>query len=187
MLCLCDGLAGCSQVRRHGALALPQADPAAEAAERREPAEHVGTEQGHQHSPARSRLALTSLLWASRARVCRLTVLYPSVHPARTLHEASLHESIRYAPRDPVEKWLNELLCLDCLNIPRLVSGCPLPQTCDLYPSVAQWGQHRLSSLTSVASQIVSGSNLLLYISSSPDFKCYLSIPVWVILNINIK
>nr|XP_057943861.1 RNA cytidine acetyltransferase isoform X2 [Doryrhamphus excisus] len=52
---------------------------------------------------------------------------------ARTLHEVSLHESIRYAPGDAVEKWLNELLCLDCLNIPRLVSGCALPQTCDLY------------------------------------------------------
>lgn len=52
---------------------------------------------------------------------------------ARSLHEVSLHESIRYAPGDAVEKWLNELLCLDCLNIPRLISGCPLPQTCDLY------------------------------------------------------
>ncbi|XP_061139728.1 RNA cytidine acetyltransferase isoform X1 [Syngnathus typhle] len=52
---------------------------------------------------------------------------------ARTLHEVSLHESIRYAGGDAVEKWLNELLCLDCLNIPRLISGCPLPQTCDLY------------------------------------------------------
>ncbi|XP_071369958.1 RNA cytidine acetyltransferase [Centroberyx affinis] len=52
---------------------------------------------------------------------------------ARSLHEVSLHEAIRYASGDPVEKWLNELLCLDCLNIPRLVSGCPLPQTCDLY------------------------------------------------------
>ncbi|KAM3842509.1 RNA cytidine acetyltransferase [Diretmus argenteus] len=52
---------------------------------------------------------------------------------ARSLYEVSLHESIRYAPGDPVEKWLNELLCLDCLNIPRLISGCPLPQTCDLY------------------------------------------------------
>ncbi|XP_028285696.1 RNA cytidine acetyltransferase [Parambassis ranga] len=52
---------------------------------------------------------------------------------ARSLHEVSLHESIRYAPGDPVEKWLNELLCLDCLNIPRLISGCPLPQSCDLY------------------------------------------------------
>ncbi|KAM6926750.1 RNA cytidine acetyltransferase [Lycodopsis pacificus] len=52
---------------------------------------------------------------------------------ARILHEVTLHESIRYAPGDAVEKWLNDLLCLDCLNIPRLISGCPLPQTCDLY------------------------------------------------------
>ncbi|KAL7878845.1 hypothetical protein AOLI_G00098190 [Acnodon oligacanthus] len=52
---------------------------------------------------------------------------------ARSLHEISLHESIRYAPGDPVEKWLNELLCLDCLSVPRIISGCPLPETCDLY------------------------------------------------------
>uniref|UniRef100_M3ZYS7 RNA cytidine acetyltransferase n=1 Tax=Xiphophorus maculatus TaxID=8083 RepID=M3ZYS7_XIPMA len=52
---------------------------------------------------------------------------------ARTLHEVSLHESIRYGAGDAVEKWLNELLCLECLNIPRLISGCPLPQACDLY------------------------------------------------------
>uniref|UniRef100_A0A452GXN6 RNA cytidine acetyltransferase n=1 Tax=Gopherus agassizii TaxID=38772 RepID=A0A452GXN6_9SAUR len=52
---------------------------------------------------------------------------------ARTLHEVSLHESIRYAPGDPVEKWLNDLLCLDCLNITRIISGCPLPETCNLY------------------------------------------------------
>ncbi|KAG7473754.1 hypothetical protein MATL_G00099190 [Megalops atlanticus] len=52
---------------------------------------------------------------------------------ARSLHEVSLQESIRYAPGDPVEKWLNDLLCLDCLSIPRIISGCPLPQTCDLY------------------------------------------------------
>ncbi|XP_066541065.1 RNA cytidine acetyltransferase [Hoplias malabaricus] len=52
---------------------------------------------------------------------------------ARSLHEVSLHESIRYAPADPVEKWLNELLCLDCLSVPRIISGCPLPETCDLY------------------------------------------------------
>ncbi|NXD70059.1 NAT10 acetyltransferase, partial [Eolophus roseicapillus] len=52
---------------------------------------------------------------------------------ARMLHEISLHESIRYAPGDPVEKWLNDLLCLDCLNITRIISGCPLPEACDLY------------------------------------------------------
>ncbi|XP_051580334.1 RNA cytidine acetyltransferase [Myxocyprinus asiaticus] len=52
---------------------------------------------------------------------------------ARTLHEVTLHESIRYGQGDHVEKWLNELLCLDCLSVPRIISGCPLPQTCDLY------------------------------------------------------
>ncbi|XP_030056626.1 RNA cytidine acetyltransferase [Microcaecilia unicolor] len=52
---------------------------------------------------------------------------------ARTLHEVSLQESIRYAPGDPLEKWLNDLLCLDCLNITRIISGCPLPESCDLY------------------------------------------------------
>lgn len=53
---------------------------------------------------------------------------------ARTLHEVSLQESIRYAPGDAVEKWLNDLLCLDCLSITRIVSGCPLPEACELYP-----------------------------------------------------
>ncbi|XP_006883806.1 PREDICTED: N-acetyltransferase 10 [Elephantulus edwardii] len=52
---------------------------------------------------------------------------------ARTLHEVSLNESIRYAPGDAVEKWLNDLLCLDCLNITRIISGCPLPEACELY------------------------------------------------------
>ncbi|KAH0516674.1 N-acetyltransferase 10 [Microtus ochrogaster] len=51
---------------------------------------------------------------------------------ARTLHEVSLQESIRYAPGDAVEKWLNDLLCLDCLNITRIISGCPLPEACEL-------------------------------------------------------
>lgn len=69
--------------------------------------------------------------------VCLSSVWLPaflSLYTARSLHEVALHESIRYAPGDAVEKWLNDLLCLDCLNIPRLISGCPLPQTCDLYP-----------------------------------------------------
>lgn len=72
---------------------------------------------------------------------------------ARTLHEVSLQESIRYAPGDAVEKWLNDLLCLDCLNITRIISGCPLPEACELYPlgltgpvwgvKVGQkWGRH---------------------------------------------
>lgn len=49
----------------------------------------------------------------------------------RTLHEVSLNESIRYKPGDPVEKWLNQLLCLDASVPP--ASGCPPPQDCQLY------------------------------------------------------
>ncbi|KAL0968698.1 hypothetical protein UPYG_G00270350 [Umbra pygmaea] len=55
------------------------------------------------------------------------------LNAARSLQEVSLHESIRYAMGDPVEKWLNDLLCLDCLNISRVISGFSLPETCDLY------------------------------------------------------
>lgn len=80
----------------------------------------------HLPVPPRARSVCASLIACLIARLCLYT--------ARSLHEVSLHESIRYAPGDPVEKWLNDLLCLDCLNIPRLISGCPLPQTCDLYP-----------------------------------------------------
>ena len=45
----------------------------------------------------------------------------------------TLNESIRYADKDPVEKWLNNLLCLDATDVPRITSGCPLPELCDLY------------------------------------------------------
>ncbi|KJE95863.1 N-acetyltransferase 10 [Capsaspora owczarzaki ATCC 30864] len=53
---------------------------------------------------------------------------------ARTLRELALETPIRYAAGDPVEKWLNELLCLDVGSVPRsLSSGCPHPKKCDLY------------------------------------------------------
>lgn len=44
-----------------------------------------------------------------------------------------MEESIRYKPGDDVEKWLTNLLCLDATNITPLLSGCPPPDTCDLY------------------------------------------------------
>lgn len=55
-------------------------------------------------------------------------------HGGRVLWELTLNESIRYANGDYVEKWLNELLCLDATVVPRINSGCPLPEHCDLYP-----------------------------------------------------
>ncbi len=52
----------------------------------------------------------------------------------RPLHEVTLKESIRYANGDHVEDWLNRLLCLDCeAHAQKISSGCPVPNTCDLY------------------------------------------------------
>lgn len=52
----------------------------------------------------------------------------------RVFREVALKEPIRYAPGDAVEKWLNDLLCLDCTTVPyRLSGGCPHPASCELY------------------------------------------------------
>ncbi|GLG98567.1 RNA cytidine acetyltransferase [Gryllus bimaculatus] len=51
----------------------------------------------------------------------------------RALHEVALNESIRYKPGDHVEKWLTDLLCLDATAVQPIFSGCPPPETCDLY------------------------------------------------------
>lgn len=55
----------------------------------------------------------------------------------RSLYELTLEESIRYAPEDPVENWLNDLLCLNCTSASPLGltgGGRPLPEACELYP-----------------------------------------------------
>ncbi|KAG2225263.1 hypothetical protein INT45_001487 [Circinella minor] len=51
----------------------------------------------------------------------------------RTLKEIKLEEPIRYGPNDPVEKWLNELLCLDASIVSKNIQGCPHPSECELY------------------------------------------------------
>lgn len=56
----------------------------------------------------------------------------------KVLHELQLNESIRYANGDLIEKWLNDLLCLNCCQqviTPelRLKRSCPIPESCDLY------------------------------------------------------
>lgn len=48
-----------------------------------------------------------------------------------SLTELKLEEPIRYKEGDPVESWLNKLLCLDAS--PRIISGCPTPKECSLY------------------------------------------------------
>ena len=61
----------------------------------------------------------------------------PTPIGGRTLREIKLSEPIRYAPGDPVEKWLNELLCLDVTNPSPsrfvLAQGCPHPSECQLW------------------------------------------------------
>ncbi|KAI8926506.1 GNAT acetyltransferase 2-domain-containing protein [Entophlyctis helioformis] len=56
---------------------------------------------------------------------------------ARTLREIKLEEPIRYGVKDPVESWLNKLLCLDCStpssSRSRIAAGCPHPSKCELY------------------------------------------------------
>ncbi|KAL3232464.1 hypothetical protein RNJ44_04380 [Nakaseomyces bracarensis] len=57
-------------------------------------------------------------------------------HAGRKLKEVALDEPIRYAPGDPVEKWLNKLLCLDVTLIknPRFAAkGTPHPSQCNLF------------------------------------------------------
>jgi N-acetyltransferase 10 len=53
---------------------------------------------------------------------------------ARTLTELTLETPIRYSVEDPIEKWLNNLLCLDMTTYStRLVHVMPAPKDCDLY------------------------------------------------------
>lgn len=52
----------------------------------------------------------------------------------RTLTELTLDTPIRYGKGDPVESWLNQLLCLDSSNAAtRLVNVMPAPRDCELY------------------------------------------------------
>ncbi|KDO26199.1 hypothetical protein SPRG_08561 [Saprolegnia parasitica CBS 223.65] len=52
----------------------------------------------------------------------------------RVLREVTLEIPIRYAQNDAVEKWLNNLLCLDCGSTPqRIMGGTPHPRECELY------------------------------------------------------
>jgi tRNA(Met) C34 N-acetyltransferase TmcA len=58
----------------------------------------------------------------------------------RIFKEVLLQEPIRYAAGDAVERWLNELLCLDAAeHLPRLgASRLPHPDECELYVRAPQ-------------------------------------------------
>jgi N-acetyltransferase 10 len=72
-----------------------------------------------------------------------------SEHFSGQLREIELSTPIRYAQGDPIEAWLNNLLCLDCGSSSslKLVGGAPAPLDCELY-SVdrdALFSYHKLS------------------------------------------
>ena len=95
----------------------------------------------------------------------------------RILKEVTLEEPIRYVEGDPIEKWLNDLLCLDCTNVKRIHSGCPHPSQCDLYyvnkdtlfsyHTASEQFLHRIMSLY-VSSHYKNTPNDLLMISDAP-------------------
>ncbi|OWF43305.1 N-acetyltransferase 10 [Mizuhopecten yessoensis] len=70
-------------------------------------------------------------------RTANMTSKTDSVSSAsgRVLHEVVLNESIRYANGDPVEKWLNDLLCLDATSVPRITQEAYLHRIMYLYVS----------------------------------------------------
>ena len=52
----------------------------------------------------------------------------------KALCEITLEEPIRYSSNDPVEYWMNKLLCLDlAAGQTRLVNAMPAPRDCELY------------------------------------------------------
>ncbi len=50
------------------------------------------------------------------------------------MKEISLDEPIRYGPNDNVERWLNEMLCLNSsTELSAIKGGFPHPSQCELY------------------------------------------------------
>ena len=50
---------------------------------------------------------------------------------SRLLKEVKLEQAIRYADNDPIEAWMNELLCLDASE--ESLDSFPHPNDCELY------------------------------------------------------
>lgn len=107
----------------------------------------------------------------------------------RTLREVVLDEPIRYAPGDPVEKWLNKLLCLDALlakNSRFGTKGMPHPSECTLfsvnrdtlfsYHPVSEAFLQKMMALY-VASHYKNSPNDLQLMSDAPAHQLYVLLP----------
>ncbi|KAK9467168.1 GNAT acetyltransferase 2-domain-containing protein [Lipomyces arxii] len=114
----------------------------------------------------------------------------PSGIGSRTLREIELSEPIRYAPGDPVEKWLNKLLCLDATLTPGPQVGgkksFPHPSECQLYyvnrdtlfsyHPVSEAFLHRMMALY-VASHYKNSPNDLQLLSDAPAHQLFVLLP----------
>ena len=103
---------------------------------------------------------------------------------SRSLREITLEEPIRYSQGDPVESWLNKLLCLDCCTPKnkRVQNGCPHPSKCELYyvtrdtlfsyHPVSEQFLHSMMSLY-VASHYKNSPNDLQLLSDAPGHHLF--------------
>ncbi len=107
----------------------------------------------------------------------------------RTLREVTLDEPIRYAPGDPVEKWLNKLLCLDASlskNLKFASRGTPHPSHCNLfivnrdtlfsYHPVSENFLQKMMALY-VASHYKNSPNDLQLMSDAPAHQLFVLLP----------
>lgn len=107
----------------------------------------------------------------------------------RTLTEVKLDEPIRYAPGDPVEKWLNKLLCLDVSlskNSRFATKGTPHPSECNLfyvnrdtlfsYHPVSETFLQKMMALY-VASHYKNSPNDLQLMSDAPAHQLFVLLP----------
>lgn len=104
-----------------------------------------------------------------------------------SLKELKLDEPIRYSAGDPVEKWLNSLLCLDIpLTVKNLAGQCPHPDACDLYAlnrdtlfsfhKASEAFLQRMMTLY-VASHYKNSPNDLQLMSDAPAHKLFVLLP----------
>ncbi|KAI5948932.1 NAT10 [Candida theae] len=107
----------------------------------------------------------------------------------RNLKEVVLDEPIRYAPGDPVEKWLNKLLCLDVSlskNAKYATKGTPHPSQCNLfyvnrdtlfsYHPVSEAFLQKMMALY-VASHYKNSPNDLQLMSDAPAHQLFVLLP----------
>lgn len=101
---------------------------------------------------------------------------------ARALTEITLNEPIRYGKDDPVEKWMNRLLCLDSSESIRFGGAMPAPRDCELfivdrdalfsYHPLAEDLLHRIWSLYTAA-HYKNAPNDLQMLSDAPAHRLF--------------